>query len=83
VPPRTHTGLRGRFSDFARSSPTLGAEVGRELSQLETGRTDADYGEPEITPDKANEAIIKAEHVVDVAERALERGPSSKDTEHK
>jgi uncharacterized protein (UPF0332 family) len=52
--------------------------VGRSLSQLETGRTDADYGESSISVEEANDAIAKAERVVDVIERALESGLSDK-----
>ena len=32
--PKTHNGLRSRFSDLARSNPRIGAGVGRALSQL-------------------------------------------------
>lgn len=72
--PKTHSGLRTRFSVFARATPGIGGEVGRALSQLETGRTDADYGEPAIGVDEANDAITKAEHIVDVVERAMAGG---------
>jgi uncharacterized protein (UPF0332 family) len=41
------------------------------LSQLETERTEADYGRPTISTDEAREAIAKAEHIVEVIERAL------------
>ena len=70
-PPKTHSGLRTRFSEFARATPGIGGEVGRALSQLETGRTDADYGEPTISVAEAKDAIEKAEHIVDVVERAI------------
>ena len=30
--PKTHTGMRSRFSDVARSTPSIGPEVGRALS---------------------------------------------------
>lgn len=69
--PKTHAGLRSKFSDFANKTPDLGADVGRALSQLETGRTEADYGQPTVSADEAREAIAKAEHVVEVIERAL------------
>jgi uncharacterized protein (UPF0332 family) len=69
--PKTHAGLRSRFSDFANKAPDIGADVGRALSQLETGRTEADYGRPTISADEAREAIAKAEHIVEVIERAL------------
>jgi len=77
-PPKTHSGLRSRFSEFAHATPGFGGEVGRALSQLETGRTDADYGDPAITVDEANDAITKAEHIVDVVERAIASGLGSK-----
>ena len=38
------------------------------------GRTDADYGETSISDADARDAIAKAEHVVEVIERALESG---------
>jgi uncharacterized protein len=72
--PKTHSGLRSGFSELARSTPAIGAEVGRELSQLETARTDADYGEPSITREEANDAIAKAEHIVEVIEHVLDKG---------
>lgn len=40
--PKTHSGLRSRSADFARTSPRMRAELGRALSQLETSRTEAD-----------------------------------------
>lgn len=49
----------------------LGPEVGRALSQLETSRTEADYGEPTTTVDEANDAIAKAAPLVDAIERFL------------
>jgi uncharacterized protein (UPF0332 family) len=76
-PPKTHSGLRTRFSEFANATPGLGGEVGRALSQLETGRTDADCGEPAVGVDEANDAIGKAEHIVDVVERAVAAGLGS------
>jgi len=75
-PPKTHTGLRSKFSELAHTKPALGGEVGRTLSQLETGRTDADYDTPAISTEEANEAITKAEQIVEVIERALENGLS-------
>jgi len=30
--PKTHTGLRTRFSEFAHATPVIGDDVGRELS---------------------------------------------------
>jgi uncharacterized protein len=66
-PPKTHSEVRGRFSDLARSTPSIGPEVGRSLSQLGTDRTEADYDEPTISVEEANNAISKAKHV---AERA-------------
>jgi uncharacterized protein (UPF0332 family) len=69
--PKTHTGLRSRFAEFARSCPELGPELGRILSQLETGRTDADYGQPSITREEATDAIAKAERLVEAIERFL------------
>lgn len=50
----------------------LGPEAGRALSQLETSRTEADYGEPSMTADEANDAISKPEQLVDVVERFLD-----------
>ena len=47
--PKTHSGMRSRFSDLARSTPSIGPEVGRALSQLGTDRTEADYDEPTVT----------------------------------
>jgi uncharacterized protein (UPF0332 family) len=73
-PPKTHSGMRSRFSDLARSTPSLGPEVGRSLSQLGTNRTEADYDEPTMTADEANDAIDKARRVVDVVERAIAAG---------
>lgn len=73
-PPKTHSGLRTRFSEFAHATPEIGGAVGRALSQLETGRTDADYGEPEISVDEAKDEIAKAEHIVEVVERAIAAG---------
>jgi uncharacterized protein len=72
TPPKTHSGMRSLFSDFARSTPSLGPEVGRSLGQLGTKRTRADYDEPTISVDEANEAIAKAQLVVDVVEGAIE-----------
>lgn len=74
TPPKTHSGMRSRFSEFARATPSLGPEVGRALSQLGTNRTRADYDEPTISDDEAKEAITKAQHVVDVVERAIVAG---------
>jgi uncharacterized protein (UPF0332 family) len=51
--------------------PSLGAGVGRSLSQLGTDRAEADYDEPSMTEEEANQAIDKARHVVDVVERAI------------
>jgi uncharacterized protein (UPF0332 family) len=73
-PPKTHSGMRSRFSDLARSTPAIGPDVGRSLSQLGTDRTEADYDEPTMTTEEANEAIDKARHVVDVIERAIAEG---------
>jgi hypothetical protein len=71
---------RRRTPDCGPSSPSSRTQlrrsagiVGRELSQLETGRTDADYGSA-ITADEAGEAIAKAEHVLQGVERAIEAG---------
>ena len=64
-------------SSLARSSPSLGPEFGRILSQLETGRTDADYGEPSITREEATDAISKAERLVDAVEGFLGAGTNS------
>ena len=50
----------------------LGPEAGRALSQLETSRTEADYGEPSMTVDEARDAISKAEQLVEVIERFLD-----------
>lgn len=66
--------MRSRFSDLARSTPTIGPEVGRFLSQLGTDRAEADYDEPTITDDDAAEAIAKARQVVDAVERAIAAG---------
>jgi hypothetical protein len=67
--------MRSRFSDpLARSTASIGPEVGRELSQLGTDRTEADYDEPIITIAEANDAIAKAQRVVEVIERAIEAG---------
>jgi uncharacterized protein (UPF0332 family) len=52
--------------------------VGRELSQLETARTNADYGEPSISVEEAKDAIARAEHVVEVIEQVLANGPPDK-----
>lgn len=73
-PPKTHSGMRSRFSDLARSTPSLGPEVGRALSQLGTDRAQADYDEPTTTVEDANDAIAKAEHVVEVIEQAIAAG---------
>lgn len=79
--PKTHAGLRSKFSELAHTAPDVGADVGRALSQLESGRTEADYGNPTISADEAGEAIAKAEHVVDVIERALTaRGSDARTT---
>jgi uncharacterized protein len=75
--PKTHTGLRTRFSEFAKETLGIGGEVGRALSQLETGRTDADYGGSTISVDEANDAIAKAEHIVYVVEQAIAAGLGS------
>jgi uncharacterized protein len=75
--PKTHSGMRSRFSDLARSMPSLGAGVGRSLSQLGTDRAEADYDEPTMTEEEANQAIDKARHVVDVVERAIAEGLES------
>lgn len=72
--PKTHSGMRSRFSDLARSTPSIGPEVGRALSQLGTDRTEADYDEPTTTNEEANDAIAKAQRVVDVIERAIASG---------
>ena len=72
--PKTHSGMRSRFSDLARSTPSIGPEVGRALSQLGTDRTEADYDEPTITTEEADDAIAKAQQVVDVIERAIAAG---------
>jgi uncharacterized protein (UPF0332 family) len=72
--PKTHSGMRSRFSDLARSTPSIGPGVGRALSQLGTDRTEADYDEPMITIEEANDAIAKAQRVVDVIERAIAAG---------
>lgn len=57
-----------------QATPGLGSEIGRALSQLETERTDADYGEGEITVEGASAAIAKAQRVVDAVEHALAAG---------
>jgi uncharacterized protein len=75
--PKTHSGMRSRFSDLARSTPALGPDIGRSLSQLGTDRTEADYDEPTMTAEEANAAIDKARHVVDVVERAIAEGLGS------
>jgi uncharacterized protein len=75
--PKTHSGMRSRFSDLARSTRTLGPEVGRSLSQLGTDRAEADYDLPTVTAEEANEAIDKARYVVDVVERAIAEGLGS------
>ena len=72
--PKTHSGMRSRFSDLARSTASIGSDVGRALSQLGTDRTEADYDQPTITKEEANDAITKAQHVVDVIERAIAAG---------
>jgi uncharacterized protein (UPF0332 family) len=72
--PKTHSGMRSRFSDLARSTASIGSDVGRALSQLGTDRTEADYDRPTITKEEANDAITKAQHVVDVIERAIAAG---------
>lgn len=69
--PKTHAGLRSKFSEFAHAAPDVGGDVGRALSQLESGRTEADYGLPTVSAHEAAAAITKAEHVVEVIERAL------------
>jgi hypothetical protein len=66
--------MRSRFSELARSSPSVGPEVGRALSQLGTSRAEADYDEPTITVEEANDAIAQAQRVVDVVERAIAAG---------
>jgi hypothetical protein len=66
--------MRSRFSDLARSNPAIGPEVGRALSQLGTDRAEADYDQPTITVEEANDAIAKAQRVVDVIERAMAAG---------
>jgi uncharacterized protein len=76
-PPKTHSGMRSRFSDLARSTPALGPDVGRSLSQLGTDRAEADYDEQTVTAEEATEAIDKAQHVVDVVERAIAEGLGS------
>ncbi|MBV9941833.1 MAG: HEPN domain-containing protein [Solirubrobacterales bacterium] len=73
-PPKTHSGLRARFSEFANATPGIGGEVGRALSQLETARTDADYGDPAMSADEANDAIAKAMQIVEVIERVISEG---------
>jgi len=72
--PKTHSGMRSRFSDLARTTPTIGPEAGRFLSQLATDRAEADYDDPTVTNDEAIEAIGKARQVVDAVERALAAG---------
>jgi uncharacterized protein (UPF0332 family) len=72
--PKTHSGMRSRFSDLARSTPSIGAEVGRALSQLGTNRAEVDYDEPAITIDEAKDAIAKARRVVEVVEQAIATG---------
>jgi hypothetical protein len=68
--------MRSRFSDLARST-ALGPDVGRSLSQLGTGQTEADYDESMTTAEDANEAIDRARYVVDVVERAIPEGLGS------
>lgn len=76
--PKTHSGLRSRFAELARSTPAIGAEAGRALSRLETRRTQADYGdEVDISAVQAEHAIGLAELVVDAVGRALERTDQS------
>jgi uncharacterized protein (UPF0332 family) len=75
--PKTHSGMRSRFSDLARSTPALGPDVGRSLSQLGTERAEADYDEPTMTTEEANEAIDRARHVVDAVQRAIAEGIGS------
>jgi hypothetical protein len=53
---------------------SIGPGIGRALSQLGTNRTEADYDEPTITLEEANDAIAKAQRVVDVIERAIASG---------
>lgn len=72
--PKTHSGMRSRFSDLARSTPSIGPEIGRALSQLATDRVEADYDEPTITIEEANDAIAKAQRVVDAVELAISAG---------
>ena len=72
--PKTHSGMRSRFSDLARSTASLGPELGRALSQLGTDRAQADYDEPSVSVEEANEAISKAENVVAAVESAIAAG---------
>jgi uncharacterized protein (UPF0332 family) len=69
--PKTHSGLRSKFAELTRGTPELGPEIGRALSQLETARTRADYGTPEISVAEVNAAIAQAEHLVEVVDRML------------
>jgi uncharacterized protein (UPF0332 family) len=74
-PPMTHSGMRGRFSDLAQDpEPRSRARPGAQPDRCRPHR-----GRPrsaDITVEAANEAMAKAEHIVEVIERALERGLS-------
>jgi uncharacterized protein (UPF0332 family) len=78
--PKTHSGLRSKFADLARSSPMVGGELGTALADLGAQPGDADYGEPaDIAAEDARQAIDEAGTIVDAVDRFLEsppRGPS-------
>jgi hypothetical protein len=58
-----------------RAQPRASVQkVGRALSQLGTDRAEADDDEPTITNEEAKDASAKAQHVVEVIERAIAAG---------
>lgn len=73
--PKTHSGVRSRFAELARSAPEIGADAGRALSRLEARRTQADYDqELDVSDEDAEQAIALAETVVAAVERDLSDG---------
>ena len=73
ISPRGLSGGR-RATAGATNRTRIGSEVGRALSQLGTDRTEADYDEPTITIEEANDAFAKAQRVVDVVELTIAAG---------
>jgi uncharacterized protein (UPF0332 family) len=72
--PSTRGRLPARFSELADATPAIGGELGGALGQLETGCREADDGERTISVDVANDAITRAEHIVEVVEKAIAGG---------